>query len=287
MKKCLMKHLIKSGTPENIQSKLHDFGFRGVSSRESAGIGGAAHLVNFSGTDNLRSIKIVKDYYNNKCAGFSIPANEHSTVSSWGKGNEVDACRNMLKQYPTGPVSCVSDTWNIYNSCENIWGGVLKEEVMARDGITIIRPDSGNPIKVVPKCLEILGRKFGYTINNKGYKVLDPHVGMIQGDGVDRELVDPLLNAIESNGWSSDNITLGSGGALLQKLNRDTNRFAFKCSDTIRNGDHYPVYKSPVDAEFKRSKAGRFPGLPEVFRDGKILVEWTFDEIRERVNGYD
>jgi nicotinamide phosphoribosyltransferase len=284
MKQSILTHLDKTGTLEDIGFKLHDFGFRGVSSKETAGIGGVAHLVNFVGTDNMAALQIAKKYYNSKCAGFSIPASEHSTITSYGKDNELDAFRNMLQQYPTGLVACVSDSYDIYNACENLWGEKLHDEIMARDGTLVIRPDSGNPIEVVPKCLDILGDKFGYTENTKGYKVLNDHVRMFQGDGINRNSINDILQVLTDNKWSADNIAFGSGGALLQQLNRDTNMFAIKCSNATINGIERDVYKSPITSIAKESKRGRFTGLTEVFKDGEILVEYTLDEIRERIN---
>ena len=284
MKQSILTYLDKTGTLDDIGFKLHDFGFRGVSSKETAGIGGVAHLVNFVGTDNMAALRIAKKYYNSKCAGFSIPASEHSTITSYGKDNELDAFRNMLQQYPTGLVACVSDSYDIYNACENLWGEQLHDEIMARDGTLIVRPDSGDPIKVVPKCLDILGDKFGYTTNTKGYKVLDNHVRIIQGDGINRNSMNDILQVITENNWSADNIAFGSGGALLQQLNRDTNMFAIKCSSATVNGIERDVYKSPITSIEKESKRGRFTGLTEVFRDGEVLVEYTLDEIRERID---
>lgn len=284
MKKDLQKALEISGTPTDVTLKLHDFGFRGVSSYETAGIGGVAHLTSFLGSDNMAALTMAQKYYDSPCASVSIPASEHSTITSWGQENEVDAFRNILQQYPTGPVACVSDSYDIYNACENLWGEKLHDKVMGRDGTTIIRPDSGSPLEVIPRCLDILGEKFGYTVNEKGYKVLDSHVRVIQGDAVNRTSMPQILEIIMQNKWSADNIAFGSGGALLQQLNRDTNMFAIKCSNATVNGVERDVYKSPITSIAKESKRGRFTGLTEVFKDGEILVEYTLDEIRERIN---
>lgn len=282
-KDIITQWLERTGTPAEIDMKLHDFGFRGVSSIETAGIGGAAHLVNFMGTDNIAALKLLRKYYDCEMAAFSIPASEHSTITAWGRENEVDAFRNMLKQYPIGLAACVSDSYDIYNACEHLWGEILRDEVLARDGTLIIRPDSGNPCEVVPRCLEILGNKFGYTVNEKGYKVLNPKVRMIQGDGINLDMINTLLSTMEEAQWSADNIAFGSGGALLQMMNRDTNKFAFKASSAIINGIKVPVYKDPITSSNKKSKTGRFD-LPEVFRNGVMVKEFTLDEIREKVN---
>lgn len=305
IKQNILKFLEETGDPALIDFKLHDFGFRGVSSVESAGIGGCAHLVNFMGTDTIAGAMTARNYYGEEIAGFSIPAAEHSTITSWGRENEVKAFENMLDKFPKGLVAVVSDSYNIFEACEKLWGEQLRERVLNRDGTVVIRPDSGDPVTTVLKVLDILGTKFGFTCNNKGYKVLDPHVRVIQGDGVNYQAIDDILTAMKANKWSADNIAFGSGGALLQRLNRDTLKFGFKCSSIIVNGTEQAVYKEPVGEEFKKSKPGRMKlvltnnryhtitdtdpeylsakdELVEVFRDGKILKEWSFSEIRGR-----
>ena len=107
---------------------------------------------------------------------------------------------------------------------------------------------------------------------------------MIQGDGINRNSINDILQVLTDNKWSADNIAFGSGGALLQQLNRDTNMFAIKCSNATVKGIERDVYKSPITSIAKESKRGRFTGLTEVFKDGEILVEYTLDEIRERIN---
>jgi nicotinamide phosphoribosyltransferase len=302
MKNVLNSYLEKTGDPSLINFKLHDFGFRGVTCPEQAAIGGAAHLVNFMGTDTVPGLVLAKRFYNEPMAGFSIPASEHSTITSWLKDHEIDACRNMLEQYPEGLVACVSDSYDIFNCCANIWGGVLKEQILARNGTLVVRPDSGNPPEIVNKVLDILGEKFGYTINEKKYKVLDPHVRVIQGDGIDFAMLDLILSEMEKNGWSADNIAFGSGGGLLQKLNRDTQRFAFKCSSAQVGSTERDVFKQPITDSGKKSKSGRLKLvndsgnlitvsssdsrddiLETVFRDGQILNLQTFSQIRSRL----
>lgn len=281
IKKTISQHLRLSGTPEDVHFKLHDFGVRGSTSMESAGIGGSAHLLNFLGTDNLPAIDMIDKYYSCDMAGFSIPASEHSTISSWLKENELEAFRNMLIQYPDGIVACVSDSFDIFKACENLWGTSLRDEVLNRNGILVVRPDSGDPVQVVLKCLKILGEKFGYETNEKGYKVLNPHVRIIQGDGIDHYTINEILKTMESWKWSADNIAFGSGGALLQKMNRDTLSFAFKCSNITVNGLDRPVFKDPITQSSKVSKSGRFNGLIEVFKNGEITKEYDLSEIRE------
>jgi len=301
MKKTILKYLEKTGDPQGISFKLHDFGYRGVSSPESAGIGAAAHLVNFMGTDTIAGIELLEDSYEaTAMPGFSIPASEHSTITSWTRAGEVEAFRNMLKQYPTGLVACVSDSWDIINACKNLWGDELKAEVLGRDGTLVVRPDSGDPLKVVPDVVRALGSAFGFHRNDKGYLVLDDHVRVIQGDGITADTIEPILEELEKQGLSADNIAFGSGGGLLQMLNRDTLRFAFKCAEITINGKTRDVFKNPVTDTSKASKKGRMKLIKDaegfrtvredesgedilqvVFENGKLVKEYTLEEVRK------
>lgn len=271
MAKVILAALEQSGTPESLPFRLHDFGYRGVSSEETAAIGAAAHLITFKGTDTLAAIPFIESFYGGgltECPGFSIPATEHSTITSWGgPEHEVEAYENLLRLYPTGLVACVSDSYDIFRACSDLWGGVLKDKVLARDGCLVVRPDSGDPATVVMEVLRRLGDAFGVTVNAKGYKVLDPHVRVIQGDGISRETVPLILGRMLEQAWSADNITFGSGGALLQKLDRDTCKFAIKCSAAKVNGEWRDVQKQPVTDPSKRSKAGH---LALVRQDGTL-----------------
>lgn len=305
MRKIILSYLEQTGDPKLIDFKLHDFGFRGSTSLESAGIGGAAHLVNFLGTDTVAALIVAQSYYQEEMAGYSIPAAEHSTITSWGEENEALAYANMLEQYPTGLVAVVSDSYDIYLACRELWGGTLREKVLARDGTLVIRPDSGDPPKVVVQVLDILGEQFGFTINDKGYKVLNPKVRVIQGDGIDINMLGEILSFMQIHGWSADNVGFGSGGGLLQKVNRDTLRCAFKCSAIKVDDIWREVMKRPVTDPSKNSKAGRLAlvqtdqgfetiseelclkkGLRDqlvtVFENGELVGETTFAEIRKR-----
>jgi nicotinic acid phosphoribosyltransferase len=623
MKKTILEFLHKTGTPELIDYFLVDFGLRGVSSIETAGVGGAAHLVNFKATDNIPGYSLAKVFYNApKDVGSSIPASEHSTITSWKRENELKAMANMLDKYPKGMIACVSDSFDIYRACRDYWGTELKDRILSRDGVLVIRPDcydenteiltntgwkffkdidlntkvatyhnenitfdfpekyikqpysgnmikfysekmgvdllvtpnhrcyyknntcghnneiqveeaeklsyyhnknflvsgnlinknpkifsaedrfniafqadgcfdsgntegsplqnglyktrfqfkkqrktdrlinicetgnyeykisyeecrkgqttiyvytkfkpqktfnwvknileeincnycqsfieecsywdasrrksnkfkydscirenseiiqllcclsgyrgklstfidkrkshfsdthnvaifksdviggqaikkttenyvgdvycvkvksgaivvrrnnriavsgnSGNPLEVLPVLLEILGEKFGFVVNTKGYKVLNPKVRLIQGDGIDHDSLREILECITNAGWSADNLAFGSGGGLLQKVNRDTSKYAFKCSQAIIDGEEIEVYKDPITDPGKTSKRGVLkliiengqyktvnandPGddqLVTVFENGKLLVDQTFAEIRE------
>jgi nicotinamide phosphoribosyltransferase len=260
LKKLIYSYLEKTADdPANeILFKLHDFGSRGVSSMESAAIGGAAHLVNFRGTDTIVAIRMLRNFYNHEISAYSIPAAEHSTMTSWGKDHEIDAYRNMLNQYaqPGALIAVVSDSWDIYNAVENIWGDALRQNIIDSGATVVIRPDSGDPEEVVSKVTNLLAEKFGTTTNTKGYKVLK-NVRVIQGDGVNPESIEAILVSLETQGYSATNIAFGMGGALLQKVDRDTLKFAYKCSAVMRNGEWQDVYKDPVTDAGKRSKRGR------------------------------
>jgi nicotinamide phosphoribosyltransferase len=249
--------LKRTGDPAGINFKVHDFGYRGVSCPEQAAIGDASHLVFFMGTDTVAGITLLQNYYGAAMCGFSIPATEHSIMCSFGREGEVEACRNWLNQYPDGLIACVSDTYNIYNACENIWGGVLKEQVMARNGCLVIRPDSGDYFEVVPKVLEILWNKFGGVTNAKGFKVLDSHVRVIQGDGMNPDTIVQLYAKLEELGWSADNLAVGSGGGMLMKVDRDTNKFAIKACAALVDDKWIDIWKDPVTDQGKKSKTGR------------------------------
>uniref|UniRef100_A0A3Q3E2E1 Nicotinamide phosphoribosyltransferase n=1 Tax=Labrus bergylta TaxID=56723 RepID=A0A3Q3E2E1_9LABR len=293
-KKILAKYLQEtSGNLEGLEYKLHDFGYRGVSSQETAGIGASAHLVNFKGTDTVAGIGVIKKYYGTKdpVPGFSVPAAEHSTITAWGKDHEKDAFEHIIKQFPSVPVSIVSDSYDIYNACEKIWGEDLRGLIEKRsaDAPLVVRPDSGNPLDTVLKVLEILGKKFIPKENSKGFKVLPPYIRVIQGDGVD---INTLQEIVE--------------GALLQKLTRDLLNCSFKCSYVVTNGLGVNVFKDPVADPNKRSKKGRlslhrtqggdFVTLEEgkgdleeygvdllhtVFQNGKMVKMYTFDDVRD------
>lgn len=303
IRKNILKYLELSGTPDSIDFKCHDFGYRGVVCEEQAALGASSHLLSFKGTDTVAGIRLAQAIYNSDMCGGSIPATEHSVMCSFGRENEIIACKNFLDQYPEGIIACVSDTYNIYNCCENIWGGVLKEQVLNRKGTLVIRPDSGDFFEVVPKVLEILWEKFGGTINNKGYKVLDSHVRVIQGDGMELDTISKLYKHITDLGWSADNLAVGSGGGLLVKdLTRDTNKFAIKASAAKIDGKWIDIYKDPVTDTGKKSKRGKlkliklngkyetvrieeYPEIPDelvvVFENGELFNEIDFATVRK------
>lgn len=303
LRRKILGYLEDTGTPSLIDFKLHDFGFRGSTSPESAGIGGMAHLLNFMGSDTIHGINFANLFYRAEMAGFSIPAAEHSTITSWGQDNEADAFENMLDQYPEGLVAVVSDSYDIFNACSNIWGGKLKDKIMNRNGTLVIRPDSGDPNDVLPRILEALHENFGAPKNAKGYKMLNEKVRIIQGDGCNYESIESILFTLKCRGWSIDNIGFGMGGGLLQQLDRDTQMCAFKCSNVVVDGQERMVHKQPVTDLQKRSKPGRLalintPNgyvtntgdmqtsgddcLVTVFEDGEVKKQYEWDDVKAR-----
>jgi len=251
-----------SDNPEQISFKLHDFGARGVSSLESAAIGGAAHLVNFMGTDTISGLMAARRFYNEPMAGFSIPAAEHSTITSWGSTpeNEKSAYENMIEKFakPGSLVAVVSDSFDLDNAVNNIWGKELKEKVISSGATIVVRPDSGDPLNIPIKVIEDLSEHYGYTINSKGYKVLPSCIRVIQGDGITVDSLPKIIDNLLWAGFAIDNLAFGMGGGLLQQVNRDTQRFAMKCSAIRVNGKWRDTFKDPKTDHAKKSKRGRF-----------------------------
>lgn len=213
------------------------------------------------GTDTIPALVYAEDYYGqseDSPAGFSIPAAEHSTVTAWGKEGEVDAFRNMLTQFgkPGAIVAVVSDSYDIYNAVDSLWGQTLKQEIIDSGATLVIRPDSGHPATVVLKCAELIEARFGVSVNTKGFKVFN-NVRLIQGDGVNPKSIEEILAALKAANYSADNIAFGMGGGLLQDVNRDTLKFAMKASAAKVDGEWRDVYKDPITDPGKTSKKGR------------------------------
>lgn len=286
---------------------LHDFGARGASSFETAAIGGAAHLVNFMGTDTMVGIGYADAYYGSGVCGFSIPASEHSTMTSWGRSFEEEAYANMVEQFgkPGALFAVVSDSYNLEDALRKLWGGALKGKVEASGGTLVVRPDSGDPATVVCETIETLMECYGFRVNGKGYRLLPDCIRVIQGDGISVGSLPGIIDALLARGLSLDNVAFGMGGGLLQQVNRDTFKFAMKCSAAYVKGYWRDVYKDPAGDTGKRSKAGRVTTvatadgtqatrlvgrlstgdtelLVPVWRNGELLVDDMFETIRER-----
>ena len=283
---------------------LHDFGYRGVETAEAAGLGGAAHLVNFRGTDTLAGVQAAMRYYGARadCAA-SVPATEHSVMTSLGREGEAELFWRALALYPQGVVSVVADSYDIFAAARDIvCDPAFREKVAARDGILVIRPDSGDPVTTMLRLLDILAAGYGSAANSRGFREIHPKVRLLWGDGLNYDGIYNILHALKSAGWSAANMAcFGCGGGLLQKMDRDTQRFAFKCSAQKRGGQWRDIAKNPLDTT-KASKKGRLalvrgagdlwqtvreeeaaPGanlLAPVFEDGVLLRDMAFDEVR-------
>jgi nicotinamide phosphoribosyltransferase len=275
-----------SDSPEAVNFMLHDFGYRGATTHEAAAIGGAAHLVNFMGTDTLPAMQLLMKHYGADLASlaFSVPATEHSVMTAQGRDGEFRVLDQLIAAYPNGILSVVADSYDIYKFTEAVIA--RKDRILARNGRFVLRPDSVTGVNSTPESLTLrlvnmLWEGFGGTVNSKGFKVLNDQVRVLWGD---------VSNAV-----------FGMGGGLLQKVNRDTQRFAFKSSAQYRNGVWHDVQKNPLDSS-KKSKAGRLKLirniegnfrtvrveedgadlLDVVFENGELTRVQTLDEIRQQ-----
>lgn len=293
-----------------IDFALHGFGMRACTSFEACGIADSAHLINFKGTDTVPALTFAMNWYGAKTVpGFSVAATEHSIMTSRMEDGEWDVFENILRAQPTGILSVVIDSYN-WERFVDTCGTKYKDEILARDGKFVFRPDSGDAVTVTIEILGKLEQYFGVSRNALGYKVLNAKVGVLWGDGIGYSGVRNVLFAMKNAGWAAQNIVFGMGGHMVQSgLERDTMRFAFKCSATQYDGEWHDVYKRPLDRT-KASKRGRlrvirvtgqdgtsffktlrreeadYDELVTVFRDGVLIKEYTFDEIRKNVELY-
>jgi nicotinamide phosphoribosyltransferase len=299
----------------------HDFSMRGMDSVEAVISSGVAHLTSFMGSDSLPAIYGARKYYGAEgpVAG-SVNATEHSVMCAGGKEDEVETFRRLLETYPTGILSVVSDTWDLWKVC-NEHLVTLKEEILARDGKLVIRPDSGDPVDILcgsestmytgaPEgkgVIELLWDVFGGTINEQGYKVLDPHIGAIYGDSITIDRADEICSRLEAKGFASTNVVLGIGSFTYQYNTRDTFGFAMKATYVEVNGEGREIFKDPItDDGTKKSATGLLmvtrPNdgdyqlfdkvnwnneanglLQTIYKDGKFQNTTTLDEIRNRL----
>lgn len=322
------KRLVTEFTRETSDSEfllpflVHDFGYRGVSSEATAELSGASHLVNFAGTDTIPAVKFVKENYGaTGLVGASVPASEHSIHCSFGptERDELDYINNMLDLNPTGIVSVVSDAYDYWRML-TITLPKVKDKILARDGKYVVRPDSGDPMKILCGDSEaalgspeqkgtfvLLEELFGATVNLKGFKELNPKIGVIYGDGMYFDRYKAILTKMKEMGYANTNLVVGIGGLLLQQHNRDDLGFAFKATYAEINGVATELYKDPATDPGKKSHMGLMTLLKEngvyitkdhsteeeaktgelklVFLNGKLINEQNFQEIRERANG--
>jgi len=308
IKKIIARYLSETTAnfEEQLPFKLHDFGARGVSSYESSRIGGAAHLLNFVGSDTVEGAMFLKDYYDGTNISFSIPASEHSTITAWGKDYENKAHENIINQFllEGKVIASVIDSYDTFETATKTISRELKEKIINSKGTLVVRPDSGKLPDTIIALLNTLSSEenFGYTLNSKGYKELPSYIRVIQGDGVDKNSIEDILFSMKENNYSAVNITFGMGGALLQKLDRDTYSFAMKVS-AIHDGNTWKgVYKEPSNDKTKNSRRGRFAIvqndelevvdleklnqtnlLKTRYKDGKLYNETDLKVIRNKV----
>lgn len=319
VKEDLKEWLIKTADTLNaLPFMLHDFGYRGATTDEAAAIGGAGHLVNFLGTDTPVAMELAHDSYYSPWKGlaYSVRATEHSIMTQRGRDGEDSLVRDLLLEHNTGILSLVIDSYDPYNFVDVIipkYKDIILGRRPNKFGVAkvVLRPDSKTPKHPIPGdqvvyILKSLGNTFGWTMNSKEYAVLNPRVGVLWGDGIERAGINDICQKAKSNFWSVENLVFGMGGGLLQKVNRDTQRSAFKCC-ARKNMDKTwtDIFKDPLDKS-KLSKRGRlklikvdgqymtvpfsshteqFCSSPDVlqtvFKNGFITKEYNFDEVRK------
>lgn len=294
---------LTSDAPEFVDWQAHDFSFRGLSSIDSAAASGAAHLLSFTGTDTLVSLGWINHFYpgENGFLGGSVAATEHSVMSAGiADSSELETYRRLITEvYPTGIASVVSDTKNFWAVLTEILPA-LKDEIMGRDGKLVIRPDSGDPADIIcgtiPKTLpklgeheivtpemkgaiELLWDEFGGTVNSKGYKELDPHIGLIYGDSITYERALDIMGRLEAKGFASTNVVFGVGSFTYQYNTRDNFSYAMKATSAVINGKQVDLFKDPVtDSGTKKSAKGRLAVVRDFETDELSLVEQATPE---------
>lgn len=327
LRKLLDERAQATGMPrEAVNFQGHDFSFRGMENVEAAAASGAGHLLSFTGTDSLPALEYVDAFYggDNGFVGGSVPATEHSVMCAGGENSEQDTFDRLLRLYPEGILSVVSDTWDLWHVLTNILPS-LKDEIMARKGKLVIRPDSGDPVEIVcgkhrTRCnehcdvtqkgvVQTLWEVFGGTVNEKGFKVLDEHIGVIYGDSINYTRAEDMTLRLAAKGFASTNVVLGVGSYTYQLQTRDTFGFAMKATWAEVNGEPHDLFKDPItDDGVKKSAKGRLAVLPgahggvrlvdqatpdeeessmltPVWRDGQFLKRYTFAEVRKNLHG--
>ncbi len=308
--------------------QAHDFSMRGLDAIDAAINSGLGHAINFSGSDTLPVIFGARKYYYE--TGFvvgSVNATEHSVMCAGSKEGEIETFRRLLKIYPTGILSIVSDTWDLWKVCTE-YLVTLKDEIVARNGKLVIRPDSGDPVDIIcgrqiqmshgikvisPEIkgvIELLWDIFGGTINEQGYKVLDPHIGAIYGDSITLERAEQIFARLEAKGFASTNIVLGIGSFTYQYNTRDSFGFAMKATYVEVNGEGREIFKDPItDDGVKKSAKGLLKvvldngeyklydqqdwhneaggALTIIYEDGKFKNQTTLTRIRTRLREYE
>lgn len=321
-RRLLDKYAVETGMPaEFVQWQGHDFSFRGMSSYESALLSGMGHLLSFTGTDTIPAIDALEEYYGadaaNELIGGSVAATEHSVMCSGSKDGELETFKRLITEiYPAGIVSVVSDTWDLWKVCTE-YLSTLKNEVLNRNGKLVIRPDSGNPVKIIcgdkdgkteaerKGVVELLWDIFGGTITDKGYKLLDSHIGAIYGDSINLQRAEAICEGLKQKGFASQ-VVFGIGSYTYQYNTRDTFGLAMKATYVEVNGEGREIFKDPVTDDGTKKSAtgllqvkkenGRYvlydkvswkeeqkSELTTVFKDGRLVKEYTLSQIRNTI----
>jgi nicotinamide phosphoribosyltransferase len=273
-----------SDNPVLLAFMLHDFGARGVTCEEQRQIGGAAHLIFFQGSDTISGIRAANLFYNCEMAAYSVRATEHSIQCAYGPEGQEEYIRRVLKAHakPGNIVSLVLDGYNVWREAELLCT-TFKDQIIESGAKIVFRPDSGDMFEVVPRILEMQAQHFGFTVNSKGKKVIN-NVGVIQGDGIDKITFMLLMQKVVALGYAPECVVMGSGGGLLQKVNRDTLKFAQKAAAIKINGVWVDMFKDPITDPGKKSKTGRQddPRFVTFYDHGELLVDESLDVIRAR-----
>ncbi len=290
-----------TGTTAGVEFQGHDFSMRGMTSLHSAVKSGAGHLLSFVGSDTIPAISYLEKYYGadieGELVGTSIPATEHSVMCAYGNESETEAYRRLITEvYPSGFVSIVSDTWDYWAVLTEIVPSI-KTEILARDGRVVIRPDSGDPANIIcgtvaefgvgqsPEekgTIELLWETFGGSVNDQGYKILDPHIGAIYGDSITIARAQDISARLKAKGFASTNVVYGIGSYTYQMVTRDTFGFAMKATWCKIDGQSVPIFKDPATDvnKVKKSLKGRVAVLQA--EDGTITAVDGLDEQTEK-----
>ena len=288
-----------TGVPkEVVDFQGHDFSARGLSGIADVAKTGMGHLVSFKGSDSVFSVSFINKYYKGKdspLVAASVPATEHSVMCMGGKETEKETYQKLIKLYPEGIISIVSDTWDYWKMLTETLPEI-KEEIEARQpnelGMNklVIRPDSGDPVEVIcgtdPKAtvgdgeqrpaeafgtVEILADTFGTTKTVKGYKELSNKIGVIYGDSITPARAEQILEGLKNKGFASSNIVLGIGSFTYQYVTRDTFGFAVKATAAVINGKTVKIFKEPK-TDLKKKSAKGFMRVDKT-EDGLVLVD--------------
>lgn len=308
-KKAFQEYADKTSSEGTVLFQGHDFSMRGMSGLEDAQISGAGHLTSFCGTDTVPAIRMLQQYYGNNLPenyliGASVPATEHSVMCLHGENSEQDTFEYLLDLYPEGILSVVSDTWNLWDVLDK-YLPALKDKILNRKGKLVIRPDSGDPVKITLEVVQRLYKVFGGTKNSKGYIELNPAVGMIYGDSITLDRQERILSGLEALGFASTNVVLGIGSFTYEYVTRDTYGFAMKATFGVVDGKDRNIYKDPItDSGEKKSAKGLLRVVDgeleqecswdeiessanehkKVFENGQLLIDVNIQQIRERLN---